>query len=472
MSTTLINPLGILTGLRGAAERAHGNIRIVDGRIAAIGAVQAEPGDAVLDATGCVVTPGLVSAHHHLFQTMLKGVPSAIDSPLEAWLRQVPYTYWNRLDEEALQVAATVGMVELLLSGCTTVADHHYLFADSYGFDPAAVLFETAERLGMRLVLLRGGTTRSRSFDTADIVPSPDETLDAMLARVQALVSRYHDPAPDARRRVVLAPNTPTWGMGAEELAVAAEAARSMGIRLHSHLSETKTTVDYTMATHGQRPVHWLAEHGWLGRDVWFAHLVHLDQGEIQVLAETGTGMAHCPQSNCRLGSGVAPANLLDRAGGRVALAADGAASNEACDMVSEMHCAWLTHRAAKGADAVRCEDVLRWASAGGADVLGLPDIGSVAVGQAADLAVFDLSHPRYAGLHDPLIAPVASGGGAHLRHVLAAGRTVVQDGAVPGLDLAALGARARAVVRRLAAEPSPRSHSGRARRSLGMQRC
>ena len=451
MSGMLIaNPLGILTGLRGPAERAHGNIRIVDGRIDAIGAVAAQPGDTVLDASLCVVTPGLVSAHHHLFQSVLKGVPSAIDSPLEIWLRRVPYAYWSRLDEEALQVAATVGMAELLLSGCTTVADHHYLFADSYGFDPAAVLFETAERLGLRMALLRGGTTRSRSFDTQDVVPTPDEPLDAMLARVQALVSRYHDPAPDARRRIVLAPSTPTWGLGLDELSVAAAAARSMGIRLHSHLSETATYVDYTMATYGLRPVHWLAEHGWLGPDVWFAHMVHLDEGEIRVLAETGTGMAHCPQSNCRLRSGIAPADLLDRAGGRVALAADGAASNEACDMVSEMHCAWMTHRSTKGAAAVRCEDVLRWASAGGADILGLPAIGSVAVGQVADLAVFDLSHPRYAGLHDPLIAPVASGGGAHLRHVLVAGRPVVENGAIPGLDLAALGARARAVVRRL----------------------
>jgi cytosine/adenosine deaminase-related metal-dependent hydrolase len=379
-------------------------------------------------------------------------VPSAIDSPLETWLRRVPYTYWNRLDEEALRVAAQVGMVELLLSGCTTVADHHYLFAETYGFDPAAVLFETADRLGLRLALLRGGTTRSRSFDTPDIVPTPDERLDVMLKRVQSLVSRYHDPAPDSRRRIVLAPTTPTWALGVDELSVTAEAARGMGIRLHSHLSETATYVDYTMATYGMRPVHWLAEHRWLGPDVWFAHLVHVDASEIGVLAKTGTGMAHCPQSNCRLGSGIAPADLLDRAGGRVSLAVDGAASNEACDMISEMHCAWMTHRAAKGPAAVRCEDVLRWATAGGADILGLPAIGSVAVGQAADLAVFDLSHPRYAGLHDPLIAPVASGGGAHLRHVLVAGRPVVRDGAIPGLDLAALNARARAVVRRLAA--------------------
>jgi len=225
-----------------------------------------------------------------------------------------------------------------------------------------------------------------------------------------------------------------------------------MGIRLHSHLSETPHYVNFCQSTYGCRPVQWLEQHHWLGPDVWFAHLVHVDESELALLARTGTGMAHCPQSNARLGSGIAPADALDRMGGRVALAADGAASNEACDMISEMHCAWLTHRATKGPAAVRCEDVLRWATAGGAALLGLPSIGTIAVGQAADLAVFDLSHPRYAGLHDPLIGPVASGGGALVRHALVAGRTVVADGAIPGLDLAALSARAANVVRRLAA--------------------
>jgi cytosine/adenosine deaminase-related metal-dependent hydrolase len=451
-ATIIRGAIGILTGLTGAAERASGDILIQDGRIAAIGTVADPPGARVIDAAGCVVTPGLISAHHHLFQSMLKGIPTAIDAPLEAWLRQVPFTYWPRIDEEALRVAAEVGMAELLLSGCTTVADHHYLFADSYDYAPADVLFDAAERLGMRFCLLRGGTTQGRTFDTKDILPQPNETLDVMLARVQDLVARYHDPAPDAMRRIVLAPNTPTWGVAPGELRTLAQAARQMGIRLHSHLSETPNYVNFCQSTYGCRPVQWLEQHQWLGPDVWYAHLVHLDESELALLARTGTGMAHCPQSNARLGSGIAPADALDRMGGRVALAADGAASNEACDMISEMHCAWLTHRSTKGPAAVRCEDVLRWATAGGAALLGLPSIGTIAVGQAADLAVFDLSHPRYAGLHDPVIGPVASGGGALVRHALVAGRTVVADGAIPGLDLAALSARAANVVRRLAA--------------------
>jgi cytosine/adenosine deaminase-related metal-dependent hydrolase len=210
--------------------------------------------------------------------------------------------------------------------------------------------------------------------------------------------------------------------------------------------------VDYCVAVHGRRPVQWVAEHDWLGEDVWFAHLVHVDESELALLAQTRTGMAHCPQSNCRLGSGIAPADRFAALGGRVSLGVDGAASNESADMVNEMHCAWQVHRAVHGPQAVSVEDVVRWASAGGADVLGLPAVGTIEVGKSADLAIFDLDQPRYAGLHDPLIGPVAGGGGARPRHVLVGGRPVVTDGAIPGLDLAALSARAANVVRRLVA--------------------
>ncbi len=204
-----------------------------------------------------------------------------------------------------------------------------------------------------------------------------------MLERVRDLADRHHDPAPDAMTRVALAPSTPTWACTPDELRAMAVAGRDMGVLLHSHLSETGTYVDYTRATYSLRPVQFAAEHGWTGRDVFFAHLVHCDPSEVAILAETGTGMAHCPQSNCRLGSGIAPADALDRIGGRVSLGVDGAASNEAADMVSEMHCAWLAHRSVKGAVALRTDDVVRWATRGGADVLNLPALGTLEVGQA-----------------------------------------------------------------------------------------
>ncbi|GBR55592.1 amidohydrolase [Acetobacter senegalensis DSM 18889] len=444
------NASGILTGLKGPQERRTGDIRIRAGRIVSIGHVPEQAGDTVLDAKGGVITPGLVSTHHHLFQSMLKGIPTAINAPLEKWLRLVPNTYWRYLDEDTLQTAAQVGMVELLLSGCTTVVDHHYLFARSYQYDPAAVLFETAEKLGMRLVLARGGTTRTRKFDTDEIVPAPTETLDEMLKRVSDLVSRYHDPAPDSSRRIAIAPNTPTWGVTPDELRALAEGARSMGIGLHTHLSETENYVKYCNEVYGMRPVQFVGEHGWLGPDVWFAHLVHLDASEIALLAQTQTGMAHCPQSNGRLGSGIAPAPALEQAGGRVSLAVDGAASNEACDMGAEMHTAWLLHRFVHGADAIRCEDVVRWSSHEGARILRLPDIGTVAEGMVADLVVHDINHPRHAGLADPLIAPVASGA-ACVRHVLKAGKPVVYDGVIKGVDVPELMQHSRQVVKRLA---------------------
>ena len=452
MSDTVIRgALGILTGRTGAGERASGDIRIAQGRIAAVGDVPALPGDTVLDAGGCVITPGLISTHHHLFQSVLKGIPAGIDAPLEPWLRLVPYTHWHLIDEEALRVAAEIGMVELLLSGCTTVADHHYLFSPAHDFDAAEILFDTAARLGMRLTLARGGNTQGRVFDNDDLLPMPVQTLDEMIDHVGRLAARYNDPGPDAMTRVVMAPTTPFWSLPPEELQPIAAAARGMNVGLHSHLSETRNYVDFSLATHGMRPIEFVARHGWVGPDVWYAHLVHVDDEELAILAATGTGMAHCPQSNGRLGSGVAPADRFAAMGGHVSLGVDGAASNEACDMISEMHTAWMTHRAVKGAGAVRCEDVLRWATAGGAAVMGLDAVGTIAVGKSADIAIFDLSHPRYAGLHDPLIAPVACGGGAHVRHLLVRGRQVVADGAVPGVDLVHLSARAGAVVRRIA---------------------
>ncbi|MBL7236105.1 MAG: amidohydrolase family protein [Komagataeibacter hansenii] len=443
------NASGILTGQRGALARRTGDVHIRDGLIAAIGAIAPQPDEITVDARGGVITPGLVCTHHHLFQTMLKGIPSAIDAPLETWLRLVPSTYWSRIDETALATAATVGMAELLLSGCTTVADHHYLFADTYRYDPAHVLFDTATRMGLRFVLARGGTTQSRKLDTDDIIPSPNEDLDTMLRRVSDLAARYNDPAPDAMRRVALAPNTPTWGMTPDELRVSSQAARDMGIGMHSHLSETTNYVTFCRERYGMSPVQFVAEHGWTGPDVWYAHLVHMDEAEIALLARTGTGMAHCPQSNCRLGSGIAPAPAMMRAGGRVSLAVDGAASNEACDMGAEMHVAWMVHRAVHGPAAVTCEDVIHWATAGGAQVLGLDGTGTVREGMAADLVVHGLDRPRHAGLHDPLIAPVASGA-ADVRHVFTAGRHVVVDGHIPGLDMPTLMARAADVVRGL----------------------
>lgn len=442
---------GILTGLPGEAARTAGDIRVRGGVIIEMGTLIALPGERVVDASGAVVTPGLVNTHHHLFQSVLKAVPAGMNEALAAWLRLVPYTYWDRIDEEALRVAATIGLAELALSGATTVADHHYFFSDRYDFDPVDVLFETAQRFGLRFVLARGGATRGRSFDDDRIAPLPVEPLDRMIASVGAAAKRWHDPSPAAMRRVAFAPTTPTFSLHEAELKEVAAAARAMGLRLHSHLSENMDYVHHTLANHGKRPVHWLAEHGWLGPDVWFAHLVECEQDELHLLAETDTAMAHCPQANARLGSGIAPADRLHALGGTVSLAVDGAAANEAADMVSALYATFCLHRAGKGVGAVDVETVLHWATAGGAKALGLEAVGTIEPGKQADIAIFDLNAPRYFGQHDRLLGPVISGGQAQVRASFVAGRQVVENGCLPWLDMEKLAADAARVVARIA---------------------
>ena len=450
-SLLIRNPRAIMTGLPGDAMRhdpaAGTDIRIRDGRIDAIGRLVPAPGEAVIDATDCVVYPGWINTHHHLFQSLLKGIPAGIDSPLMAWLTAVPRSYRRYFDrEEALRIAARVGLVELLLSGCTTVADHQYHYYPGMPYDASDVIFDEAERLGLRLVLCRGGQTVAQLYEADPPPEAMPESLDQFLAAVARDVHRYHDPSPVAMRRIVCAPTTPTWSMEQGELREIARAARSLGIRIHSHLSETLDYVAYCRDVYGCTPLAFVERHEWVGPDVWYAHLVHLSAPEIELLAQTGTGIAHCPQSNCRLGSGIAPIPELLRAGANVSLAVDGAASNEAADILTEAHVCWRVHRAAQGAGALRAEDVIRIGTAGGARVLGLDGVGTIAPGMAADLAIYAPDAPRDFGHHDPAIAPI-TGGRAALRALLVNGRVVARDGRIPGLELDQLGADARRLV-------------------------
>ncbi len=455
-----------ITGSRGddARLQAGTDIRVRGGVIRAIGQLAPEPGEAVIDARGCVVYPGWVNTHHHLFQSLLKGIPSGIGLPLVPWLAAVPVPYRRHFDhEQALRIAARVGLVELLLSGCTTVADHQYHYYPGMPFDASAVVFEEASWLGLRFVLCRGGQTQARATTDAAAPPqSAPETLDAFMAGVEHDTRRFHDPGPMAMRRVVSAITTPNWSCEPAHLRVLAAQARALGIRLHSHLSETWDYVRWARELHGCRPLQWVAQHDWVGPDVWFAHMVHLDDSELQLCASTGTGIAHCPQSNARLGSGIARVPEALALGVPVGLAVDGAASNEAADMASEAHAAWLLHRAdpragtralAGGqqpgghAAAISVDDVVHIGTAGGARLLGLGGVGTLAVGMAADIAVYRLDQPRHFGLHDPAIGPVASGGRPALRALLVQGRRVIDDDCIPGLDMAELQAQAQALV-------------------------
>jgi len=455
----------LLTGLAGDAARARGgcDVRVRDGLIAAIGALEAQPGERVIDASGCVIYPGWINTHHHLFQSLLKGIPAGINLALVPWLAAVPVRYRRFFDhEQALRIAARIGLVELMLSGCTTIADHQYHYYPGMPFDASAAVFDEADRLGVRLVLCRGGQTATRVMSDGQAPPQAmPETLEGFLASVEHDVQRFHDGGPRAMRRVVSAITTPTWSCKPEHLKPLAREARRLGIRLHSHLSETWDYVAWARDAHRCTPMQFVAEHEWAGDDVWYAHMVHLNDDELAFCAGSGTGIAHCPQSNARLGSGIARVPELLAAGARVGLAVDGAASNEAADMLSEAHACWLLHRADPRAgprsDATRAggdaaamtvEDVVRIGSAGGAQLLGLPGVGTLEVGMAADFAVYDLSHdPRFFGLHDDAIAPVVSGARPWLRTSLVNGRVVVENDQVPGLDLAQLRREAHALV-------------------------
>ena len=460
------NAQAVLTGQPGSAARSPAtDLRVAAGIIVEMGrGLEAAPGERVLDASDCVVYPGWVNTHHHLFQSLLKGVPSGIDQTLGPWLQSVPFRYRGGFGEAQLRLAARIGLVELMLSGCTTVADHHYLFHPRLGYDPAEILFDEADRLGLRFMLLRGGATLTRSLEADDPQHVPPETLDGMVGAVERTVARFHQRGPRAMRRVALAPTTVNVSVRTEELAPLARAARRMGIPLHSHMSESVATIEHCRAAFGRAPIEYLADHEWLGSDVWLAHLVHLSASERRLLGASRTGIAHCPQSNARLADGIAPAPVLAALGAPVGLGVDGAASNEAADMISEAHMCWLVHRALAGsatrprpegrgeagADVVTAEQVLHWGSASGAHMLGFEGVGSLAVGQAADLAVYDLDQPRDFGLHDPALGPIVSGGRPRLQWLLVNGRVVVEDDVIPGLDMVRLRAEASVAVRAL----------------------
>jgi cytosine/adenosine deaminase-related metal-dependent hydrolase len=470
--TLIRNAAAIMTGGRGSADdpaRVSGpDIRIVGDTIEAIGALTPRPGETIVDATDCVVYPAWVNTHHHLFQSLLKGDTAGLDATLTPWLAATPYRFRALFDERRFRLAARIGLIELARSGCATVADHNYVYYPNMPFDSSAILFEEAGKLGLRFVLLRGGATQTRQLEAELPTALRPETLDAYIADIERLAARFHDASPRAMQRVVMAPTTVLYSISPAEMRATAAAARRLGLRLHSHLSETVGYQDSAHAMYRQSPVAFCGEHDWLGSDVWYAHLVKVDADEIALLAQTGTGVAHCPQSNGRLGSGICPVREMADAGVPVSIGVDGAASNEAADMISEVHMTWLAQRARRGmlaqptfrggnfeggANAASVADVIHWGTAGGARIMGLDEVGRIAVGFAADLAVYRLDDPRYFGLHDPAIGPVASGGRPSLAALFSAGKRVVADDRIDGVDLKELAREARAAVRELLEE-------------------
>jgi cytosine/adenosine deaminase-related metal-dependent hydrolase len=417
---------------------------LLDGpRIAAIGPNLPAAGAECIDARGKVVLPGFVNTHHHLYQILTRNLPAAQNAKLFDWL-VYHYEIWRGITPDAVYAAARCGLAELLLTGCTTSADHHYLFprrASAYLIDEE---IRAARELGIRFNPTRGSMTRGRSLGGLppdDVVQKPDE----IMRDCERVIAQYHDPAPLSMCRIALAPCSP-FSVTPEIMRETAAFARAHGVQLHTHLCETLDEEEYCLKTCGMRPLEYMASVDWLGDDVWYAHGIYFNDAEIVELGRTRTGVAHCPTSNLRLGSGIAPVRALCDAGAPVGLGVDGSASNDSSNMLKEVQLAMLVQRIKAGVDAMPALDALWLATRGGAAVLGRDDIGMLAPGMAADLAVFDISGLAYAGAQsDPVAAVLYCGVDQRAWMTMVNGVVVVRDKELVRADAGAIAAGANA---------------------------
>lgn len=444
----LIRDIHLLVTMDGGDRRLRGGyLYAEDGEIKRIG-TQVPRGlraDRTIRAPFAVALPGLVNTHHHLCQTLTRAHPRAANAELFDWLTTL-YPVWARLDEEAVHVAALVGMAELMLSGCTTTADHHYLFprGETKLIDAEIA---AAREIGIRFVATRGSMSLGRKDGglPPDSVVQDEETI---LADSERVIRRYHDPKPGAMLQVALAPCSP-FSVSERLMRETAALAERHGVRLHTHLAETKDEETYCLRRFGRRPVEFLADNGWLDDRVWVAHGIHFNRSEIRRLGRARIGVAHCPTSNMRLGSGIAPVHALAAAGCAVGLGVDGSASNDGSHLLAEARQALLLGRVARGADAVKVEEALAMATAGGAACLGRRDIGALEPGRRADVALFDLRDVGYSGAGDPLLGLLLCAP-TRVHTLIVDGRPVVEDGVLRTIALERVVARHGRIAARL----------------------
>ena len=439
MATLLVKNATALVTMDGdRRELAGGGLFARDGWIEQVGSGAELPdtADEVLDLSGHVVLPGLVNTHHHLYQTLTRVVPAAQDAGLFGWLTTL-YPIWARMGPDHVRVSTTIGLAELALSGCTTTSDHLYLYPNGSRFDDQV---EGAEGVGIRFHIARG----SMSLGQSDGGLPPDsvvESEEAILADTERVIRAYHDPSPGARTRVVVAPCSP-FSVTPNGMKEAAELARWHGLQLHTHLAETMDEEAFCIEQFDMRPVELAESVDWMGRDVWFAHSVFINREEIGRMGAAGTGVAHCPTSNMRLASGIAPIGDYRAAGVNVGLGVDGSASNDGSHLLAEVRQAMLLARLAASPDLGRRQDIntareaLELATRGGAAVLGRDDVGSLAPGMAADFIAYDLNRLEYAGAHhDPVSAVVfCAPVGVDVSYVQ--GEAVVRDRQLVGVEL------------------------------------
>ena len=428
-------------------EIAGGGVFIRGHTIVAAGLESELPAtaDEVIDCRGKVLLPGLVNTHHHFFQTLTRAVPAAQDADLFAWLRAL-YPMWARLTPEMLNVSATIAMAELMLSGCTTASDHLYLFPNGGRLDDTIA---AARAIGLRFHACRGAMSLGESSGGLPpdvLVESPD----AILNDTRRAIETYHDAKRFALLRIAAAPCSP-FSVSRDLMRETAALARAYGVGLHTHLAESDDDVLWSREKFGRTPAEYAADAGFTGPHVWHAHCVKLDAPGIALFARTGTGVAHCPTSNMRLGSGIAPVRAMLDAGLHVGLGVDGSASNDSAHLLAEARQAMLLQRAGFGADALTAREALELATRGGARVLGRDDIGHLAPGMAADVVAFDMKDLGFAGGdHDPLAALVFCAP-ARVDLSIIHGRIVIRDGHLATVDLPPIVERHRALARVLA---------------------
>ena len=435
------DPLAIL------ADGAERGVVVADGKIVELVPKGATPKSAAanFDAGAHVVLPGLINTHHHFYQTLTRALPAALDRELFPWLKAL-YPVWARLTPQALELAATVAMAELMLSGCTTTTDHHYVFPAGLeaGID---IEIAVAKRLGLRVLLTRG----SMNLSERDGGLPPDSVVqdeDAILADSKRLVERYHETGEAAMVQVALAPCSP-FSVTTSLMRSTADLAAKLGVRMHTHLAETEDENRFCQELYGCRPLDYLEDCGWLNDRVWLAHGIHFSPEEMPRLAKGGVSISHCACSNQIFASGGCPVCDLEKAGVAVGIGVDGSASNDESNLMQEVRAAFLLQRARYGVGKVSHKDALRWATQGSAACVGRPELGEIAVGKRADFALFKLDELRFSGHGDPLAALVLCG--AHRAdRVMVNGRWTVQGGAIPGLDLADLMRRHQAAARTL----------------------
>lgn len=410
-------------------ELVSADVLLRDGVVVAVGQNLTTEGE-VIEASGCVVTPGLVNTHHHLYQSLTRAVPGGQDALLFGWLKTL-YPIWARFTPDHMYVSAQVGLAELALSGCTLSSDHLYMYPNGSRLEDT---IHAAAEIGMRFQPTRG----AMSIGESDGGLPPDALVEreaAILEDCIRVIDGFHDPSASSMCRVGIAPCSP-FSVSRDLMRDAALLARDKGVMLHTHLAENDEDIAYSLAQFGCRPGQYAQDLGWVGPDVWHAHCVKLDPSEIALFAQTKTGVAHCPCSNCRLGSGIAPLRAMRDAGVPVGLGVDGSASNDAGNLVAEARQAMLLQRVAGGADAMSAREALEIATRGGADILGRPECGRIEVGARADIAIWDVSGIESAGSWDP--AALLLAGPTTVRDLLVEGRSVVRDGQVVTIDLPA----------------------------------